>query len=82
MNDILGLLVSPQAEEHGLTKLVVASPLRKLDLGDQYRFDPVAALHDGWGDALAPSPSSFLWEVNKRASPAFDILQCTIQVRQ
>jgi hypothetical protein len=35
-----------------LTKLVVESPLGKFDLGDQHGFDPVAAFHNGRGDAL------------------------------
>jgi hypothetical protein len=39
MNDILGLLVSPQAEEHGLRKLAVAGQLGKLNLGHQHRLD-------------------------------------------
>jgi hypothetical protein len=38
-NDVLGLLVSSQAQEDGLTKLVVAGPLGELDLSDQHRLD-------------------------------------------
>jgi hypothetical protein len=42
-----------------LTKLIVAVPLGKLDLGDQGRFNPLEPFHDCWGDALVPAPSSF-----------------------
>jgi hypothetical protein len=64
-NDILGLFVGPQSEKDRLTKLVVLRPLRKLDLGDQYRFDPVAAFHDCGSDTLALSPSPFLRQAYK-----------------
>jgi hypothetical protein len=43
---ILCLFVSPQTEKNRLTKLVVERPLRKLELGNQNRLDPLAALHD------------------------------------
>jgi hypothetical protein len=33
-HDLLGLFVSPKTKEDRLTKLVVAAPLGKLDLGD------------------------------------------------
>jgi hypothetical protein len=47
MNDVLCQFVSAQSQEDGLAKLIVTSPLGKLDLGDQHGFDPVAAFHDG-----------------------------------
>jgi hypothetical protein len=54
-NDILCQLISAQPQEDRLTKLIVAGPLGKLYLGDQYRFDPLAAFHDCGRNALAPS---------------------------
>ena len=59
-NDLLRLFVSSQAEKHGLTQLAVAGPLGELDLGDQYRLDPMAPLHDRRRDttALVFSPAS------------------------
>jgi hypothetical protein len=34
------------------------------------------------GDALAPSPSSLLWQLNKRTGFASDLLQVAVEVRQ
>jgi hypothetical protein len=79
---ILGLFVGPQSEEDRLTELIVARPLRELDLGDQYRFDPMATLHNGGRDALAPSASLFLRQIYKRASCAFELLQAGVEIRQ
>jgi len=45
-NDVLSLFVSSQSKEDGLTKLSVAGPLGKLDLGDQDRLNPFALFHD------------------------------------
>jgi hypothetical protein len=41
---LLGLFVSPKTQEDGLTKLVVAGPLGKLDLGDQQEFSNFSCL--------------------------------------
>jgi hypothetical protein len=81
-NDILCLFVGPQSEKDRLTKLVILRPLRELDLGDQYRFNPVATFHDCGRDALAPSTSFLLREVYKGASRAFEFLQAGVEVRQ
>jgi len=62
-NDVLVRFVSSQSQEDWLTKLVVAGPLGKLDLGDQQGFDPNTAFHDRRGNALTPAsglPSSGL----------------------
>ena len=45
--DLLWFFISSKPKENGLTQLVVAGPLGKLDLGDQYGFDPVATFHSG-----------------------------------
>jgi hypothetical protein len=45
-NDVFSLFVSSQSKEDGLTKLLVAGPLGKLDLGNQNRLNPIAPLHD------------------------------------
>ena len=42
------------------------SPLGKLDLSDQYGFDPVATFHDGLGNPEAPPAFGFLRQVDKR----------------
>ena len=68
--NVLSLLVSSQPQEHGLTKLVVAGPLGKLDLSDQNGFDPVAAFHDSRRDALTPASGYFLRQVHE--GPASD----------
>jgi hypothetical protein len=67
-NDILCLFISPQAEKHGLTQLVVGSPLGELDLGDQHRLDPMASPHDCSGNALAPPPGLSLAGLQKNKS--------------
>ena len=64
-NDILCLFVSSQPQEDGLTKLIVAGPLGKLDLGDQYRLNPFAPLHDRGGYTQSPSPRPFFGQINK-----------------
>ena len=66
-NDVLCSFVSSQAEEDRLTKLVVRSPFREFNLGNQYRLDPLTAFHYRRGDALARPPRSFLWQVDKGA---------------
>jgi len=50
-NHIFCLFVGPQSQEDRLTQLVIERPLRKLDLGDQYRLNPLATFHDCRGDA-------------------------------
>jgi hypothetical protein len=50
-----------------VTKLVVESPLAKLDLGDQNRLDPMATSHNRRGNALTPAPGCFLLEVHEGA---------------
>lgn len=45
-DDFHRLLVTSQAEKDGLTKLIVAGPLGKFDLGNQNRLDPDTAFHD------------------------------------
>jgi hypothetical protein len=54
-DNLLWVSVTPQAEKDGLTQLVVARPLGKLDLSDQDRFNPLTALNDRRGYALTPS---------------------------
>jgi hypothetical protein len=43
-NDVFSLFISSQSKEDGLTKLFVAGPLGKLDLGDQDRLNPFATV--------------------------------------
>ena len=66
-------LISSQTQKDRLPQLVVRSPLRKLDLRDQDRFNPLAPLHYRRSDALMPAPWSFLRQVNKWARPPFDL---------
>ena len=81
-NNILWLFVSSQSLEDGLTKLVVAGPLGKLDLGDQHGFDPVALFHHCRGDALTPASRCFLWQVYEGARLPLDLLYTLAQMLQ
>jgi|SRR6516164_6209176 hypothetical protein len=51
-----------------LAKLVIASPLGELDLGDKCGLDPRTAFKNCRSDALSPA---FLWQVHERTSLAF-----------
>jgi len=65
-----------------VTKLVVAGPLSKLDLGDQYGFNPVAAFHDERGYALTPARGCFLRQVHEGAGWPLDLLETIVQMLQ
>jgi hypothetical protein len=65
-----------------LTKLVVAGPLGKLDLGNEHGFYPMAAFHDCWGNALTPAPGSLLWQVREGARWPLDLLEAVVQMLQ
>jgi hypothetical protein len=39
-----------------LTKLVIVVHSGNFDLGDKHGFNPLATLHDRWGDALPHLP--------------------------
>jgi len=67
-NDILCLFVRPQPEEDRLTKL---GPLGKLDLGDQYRFDPVAAFHHRLSNPKTPAALAFSGRFTNGQNGAF-----------
>ena len=60
-NDIVCLFIGSQPEEHRLTKLAVKRPLGKLDLGNQYGFDPLASFMTAgvkpWPVCLGCSPT-------------------------
>src|SRR5260221_14516687 len=81
-NHIFCRFVSSQSQEDRLPKLVVASPLGKLDLSDQHRFHPAAAFDHCWVDALTPAPSHFLRQVYKGASLTSDFLQAMVEDSQ
>jgi len=49
-DDFHWLLVASKAQKDGLTKLIVAGPLGKFDLGNQNWLDPDTAFHDGRRD--------------------------------
>ena len=80
-DDLRSRFIGAQSQEDRLTKLIVAGPLGKLDLGDQDRFDPMATFHDRRGDTLAPSAASFLWQIGKRARRTRDFLQEVMDAR-
>jgi len=50
-------------------------------LGDQYRLDPMAALHNRWGDPETPPPWLSLRQVDERARGTPDLLHAAIQCR-
>src|ERR1700736_3925175 len=79
---ILCLFVSSQPQEDGLTKLIVAGPLGKLDLGDQYRLNPFAPLHDRGGYTQSPSPRPFFGQINKGTGRTPNRLQTAVELRQ
>jgi hypothetical protein len=81
-NSILRCFVSPQSEKNRLTQLVVAGPLGKLDLRDQYWFDPDAPFHDFCSDAPAPSAFAFLRQICEWADLTDDLLQAAVQCLQ
>jgi hypothetical protein len=81
-NDILCLFVSSQPQEDGLTKLIVPGPLGKIDLGDQYRLNPFAPLHDRGGYTQSPSPRPFFGQINKGTRRTPNRLQTTVELCQ
>jgi len=81
-NDILSLFVGSQPKKHRLAQLVIMSPLGKLDLGNQHRFDPLAALHDDRCNPQAPPAFGFLGQVNEGTGGTSKFLQLCVDVRQ
>ena len=65
-----------------MAQLIVAGPLSKLDLGYQLWLDPVAPLHNCACDSKTPPAGFPLWQVNKRAARALDLLHALVQGRQ
>ena len=65
-----------------MPKLVVVRPLRKLDLGDQYWFDPRTTFHNCRSEALGPSPAFFLRQVHEQTGRALEFLHAGVEVGQ
>ena len=59
--------VIAEAEESGLTEVVVAGPFGEADLADEFWVEPGAVLHLRRGHALAASAGQIFREVGKRA---------------
>jgi hypothetical protein len=57
-------------------------PFGKLDLGDQYGFDPLTPFHDRRRDARSPAAFGLFRQVDKRAGRSFKLLQLCVNARQ
>jgi hypothetical protein len=76
----VGRLSVRNPRKTGWAKLVVAGPLGELDLGNEYRLDPNTPSHNRSRERLAPTSWSSLWQVNKGAGRAFDLLHSFIEM--
>ena len=81
-NDILCLFVALQPQKHRLTKLAIMGPLGEFDLGDEYGFNPLAALHDRWGNSESPPAFGFLRQIYKRTRRLSEFLKLVVKVCQ
>ena len=81
-NDVFRLLIGSQPEKDRLTKLVIVSPLGKLDLGDKCRADPLARLRDRRRNPETPSAFALLRQIYKGARLHPELLKLRIQIRQ
>src|SRR5438045_990007 len=61
---------------------MVPRPLREFDLADQAGIDPVAALHFGGGERLAPAGGTRLGKIGKWAADAPDFGKARMQGSQ
>ena len=81
-NDVFRLLIGSQPEKDRLTKLVIVSPLGKLDLGDKCGADPLAALHYCRCNPEAPPAFGFLGKIDKGARRLSEFLELAVETRQ
>jgi hypothetical protein len=69
-------------KEYRLTQLVVMRPLDELHLGNQHRFEPMAALHNRRRDPKAPSAFALFGQVYEGARRHRELLKLSVKVRQ
>src|SRR5262249_48647528 len=74
--------VLAQTEKDGLPQGAVAGPFVKFNLADQHGLEPVATLHLGRSDGLAPAGGAFLGKVHERALVLEQRLKGAMQTAQ
>jgi hypothetical protein len=67
---VLGFLVFTESKKNGLTQALIAREFAKLDLAYQLRFHPVAELHLGRSNPLAPFTSTRKRQIYKKDTKA------------
>jgi len=80
-NNVAGLFILAQAQEHGRTQFSVTGPLGEFDFANEHRIYPMDFAHHGRRDSLNPLPVLFRWQIDKGTPVARFFLEFLVRHR-